>query len=78
MSVQLNWIRQGGGIGVAHDFALPVVGGMRRLLTDKVSLRRSFYLVRHADDRTIPRLARFADLLMRGIRAELTRLEALA
>ena len=78
VSVQLNWIRQGGGIGVAHDFALPVVGGIRRLLTDRISLTRSFYLVRHADDRTIPWLTRFAELLMRGIRTELSRLEALA
>ncbi|MEP4195417.1 MAG: LysR family transcriptional regulator [Aliishimia sp.] len=78
VAVQLNWIRQGGGIGVVHDFALPVVGGLTRILTDKVSLRRHFYLVRHADDRRDARLTHFSELLMRGFRAELTRLEALA
>ena len=66
VSVQLNWIRQGGGIGIAHDFALPVMGGMTRILTDQISLRRSFYLVRHADDRRNERLKRFAEALIRG------------
>lgn len=78
VSVQLNWIRQGGGVGIAHDFALPVMGGMTRLLTQQISLTRSFYLVRHSDDRQNPRLQRFAEALMGGIRAEVARLEALA
>lgn len=78
VAVQLNWIRQGGGIGVAHDFALPIVGGMQRILLDKLSLQRHFYLVRHADDRRDARLNRFADLLLRGVRGELARLEAMA
>ncbi len=78
VAVQLNWIRQGGGIGVVHDFALPVVGGLTRILTDKVSLERTFYLVRHADDRRDARLTRFAEALLAECRAELGRLEALA
>ena len=78
VSVQLNTIRQGGGIGVVHDFALPVVGGLRRLLTDKVSLVRSFYLVRPKEDRLNPRLKRFADALLQELRGEIRRLEALA
>ncbi len=78
VAVQLNWIRQGGGIGVVHDFALPVVGGLRRVLTDKLSLRRTFHLVRHADDRRDARLSQFTDALLRGLRAELRRLEAMA
>ena len=77
-SVQLNWIRQGGGIGVAHDFALPVVGGVTRILTDKLSLERHFYLVRHADDARDRRVTRFATALLSGLRAEVSRLEALA
>lgn len=77
VSVQINWIRQGGGVGVVHDFALPAVTGVRRVLTDQFSLTRSFYLVRHEDDRRLERLTRFAQLLSDGIRREVTRLERL-
>lgn len=78
VSVQLNWIRQGGGVGIVHDFSLPLVGGLERVLVDSVHLTRSFYLVRHSDDRNIARLNRFADQLVRGLRSEISRLEALA
>ncbi|MEO0750969.1 MAG: LysR family transcriptional regulator [Pseudomonadota bacterium] len=74
-SVQLNWIRQGAGIGIAHDFALPAFAGLRRVLADKISLTRSFYLIRHADDRRLERLNRFAEALLVGLKAEVTRLE---
>ena len=78
VSVQVNWIRQGGGIGVAHDFSLPATPGVRRILMDAVSLTRSFYLIRHADDQRNARLSRFAEDLATGLRAEVARLEALA
>ncbi|THH38350.1 LysR family transcriptional regulator [Aliishimia ponticola] len=78
VSVQTNWIRQGAGIGIAHDFALPVIGGIKRVLINEISLTRSFYLVRHSDDRKIARLNRFADRLLSGLRDEVNRLEALA
>ena len=77
VSVQINWIRQGGGVGVVHDFALPAVTGVRKVLTDQFSLTRSFYLVRHEDDRRIERLNRFAALLSEGVRREVARLERL-
>lgn len=77
VSVQLNFIRQGGGIGVVHDFALPAAPTLRRVLTEDVSLKRSFYLIRHADDRRNARLTRFAEALGFGLRAEVMRLEAL-
>jgi len=76
VSVQFNWIRQGGGVGIVHDFAIPSAKGLVRLLTDQVSLTRSFYLIRHADDRRMDRLNRFAAALADGIRREVTRLEA--
>ncbi|MFK7868376.1 MAG: LysR family transcriptional regulator [Roseobacter sp.] len=78
VSVQLNWLRQGSGIGIAHDFALPAAPGVQRVLTDQVSLTRSFYLIRHLDDRKNTRLTRFAEVLGAGLRAEVARLEALA
>ena len=75
-SVQLNWARGGAGICIVHDFAIPTYPQLQRILTDQVSLTRSFYLVRHADDRKVERLNRFADLLIPKIRAELRKLEA--
>lgn len=78
VSVQINWIRQGGGIGIAHDFSVPAMPGVRRILTDQISLTRAFYLIRHADDQRNLRLSRFAQALTAGLRAEVARLEALA
>lgn len=76
VAVQFHWLRQGKGIGIVHDFALPTAPGLRRVLRDTVSLSRSFYLVRHADDRRLERMNRFASALVDGMRAELARLEA--
>ena len=76
VSVQLNLIRQGAGVGVVHDFALPAAPGVHRVLTGAFGLTRTFHLVRHADDRKLPRLDRFAEALTAGLRAEMARLEA--
>ena len=78
VSVQLNLVRQGAGIGVLHDFSLPRLHGARRVLPEQFTLTRSFYLVRHADDRRLERQNRFAMALVDGIRAEVARLEAQA
>ncbi len=75
VAVQFQMIREGLGIGVVHDFALPAAEGLIRVLPDAFSLRRSFYLIRHQDDRRVARLNRFADLLVRELRRELQRLE---
>lgn len=75
VSVQFQWIRQGAGLGIVHDFALPAAPGLRRVLTDHVSLSRSFYLVRHADDRRNERLNRLTKALIKGVREEIKRLE---
>lgn len=77
VSVQLNMLRQGAGVGVVHDFSLPFAAGVRRILTDAVSLTRAFYLIRHVDDAQNLRLARFADLMAAGLRAEVSKLEAI-
>jgi DNA-binding transcriptional LysR family regulator len=74
-SVQFNWVRGGHGIGIVHDFAMPSARGMVKVLPELVSLRRSFYLIRHADDRRLERMNRFAEALCEGIRAEVARLE---
>lgn len=75
VSVQVQMIRQGGGVGIVHDFSVPFVPGLRGVLTDSVRLRRSFYLIRHLDDQRNQRLSRFAELLSAGLRAEVAALE---
>ncbi len=77
-SVQLNWARQGAGICIAHDFALPTYPDLVQILPDQVALTRSFYLIRHADDRRVERLNRMAETLAAALRHEIMRLEALA
>ncbi|MDQ2065544.1 LysR family transcriptional regulator [Xinfangfangia sp. CPCC 101601] len=76
VSVQLNFLRQGAGLGVVHDFALPAAPELVPLLADEIRLHRSFWLIRHADDARVPRLTRFAEALIREARAEMGRLEA--
>ena len=76
VSVQFNWIRQGSGVGIVHDFAIPFAKGLVKLLPDQISLTRSFYLIRHADDRRMDRLTRFALALAEGLKREVARLEA--
>lgn len=75
ISVQLNFLRQGAGLGVVHDFALPAAPELQRVLADQISLERAFWLIRHADDARVDRLNRFAEALVREARAEIARLE---
>lgn len=77
VSVQLNWLRAGAGVGVVHDFALPAAPELMQVIPDQVALTRSFWLIRHADDGRVERLNRFADLLATGLRREVLRLESL-
>ncbi|MCC5966973.1 MAG: LysR family transcriptional regulator [Natronohydrobacter sp.] len=75
VAVQFNLIRHGAGLGVVHDFALPSDPDLVRVLPNLFSLTRSFYLIRHLDDRRVSRLNRFAEVLKRALRRELVRLE---
>ena len=77
VSVQFNWVRSGAGVAVVHDFALPTAPDVARILPAALSLTRSFYLIRHADDRKVDRLNRFAEALVAGLQAEVARLEAI-
>mgnify|MGYP000020578722 CR=1 FL=1 len=78
VSVQLNMIKAGLGIGVIHDFCLPHVPELNRILQDQFRLKRSFYLIRHADDRKVERLTRFADLLVAEMKSVVETLEGRA
>jgi DNA-binding transcriptional LysR family regulator len=73
VSVQLNLLRHGAGVGVVHDFALPAAPNLQRILMDEVHLTRAFWLIRHEDDARAERLTRFADQLTREVRAEMAR-----
>ena len=75
VSVQLNWLRHGAGLGVVHDFALPAAPELQRVIPDQIALTRAFWLIRHADDGRVDRLNRFATTLTTEFRAEMTRLE---
>lgn len=77
VSVQIKLAAEGTAICIAHDFSLPAHRMLRKILTDKVSLTRSFHLVRHQGDQRSERLNRFAQALSKGIRDEVSRLEAL-
>ncbi|MDO8884913.1 MAG: LysR family transcriptional regulator [Pseudotabrizicola sp.] len=77
VSVQLNLLRAGAGVGVAHDFALPFAPELVKVLPGALSLTRAFWLIRHEGDAHSARLARFANLLADGIRREVHRLESL-
>ncbi|MDP3959283.1 MAG: LysR family transcriptional regulator [Pseudorhodobacter sp.] len=77
ISVQLNWLRHGAGVGVVHDFAMPSAPELVKLVPDQIHLTRAFWLIRHADDGRVERLNRFADLLAQGLRREVARLEAM-
>lgn len=77
VSVQINWVSRGGGVGIVHDFSIPFVPDVQKILTEQVSLTRGFYLVRHAGDRRLERLNRFSEALCDGLRREVARLETL-
>ena len=63
---------------MVHDFALPAAPDLVCILPQEISLTRSFWLIRHADDGRVERLSRFAALLVQGVRKEVLRLEASA
>ena len=69
-SVQLRWVATAAGIGILHDFALPQAGRMVRLLTEELSLTRSFYLL-------VKLGAQALSDLTEGMREEVARLEGL-
>lgn len=77
VSVQMQTIRAGAGLGIVHDFAIPFTPGVVPVLTDEISLTRSFWLLRHADDRASRRLTLLAEALAQAFRREVARLEAL-
>lgn len=70
-AVQLQMLNAGAGVGVVHDFALPAGPDLRPVLTDHIHIERTFYLVRHADDRHSDRMSRVTSAVLQGMRAAL-------
>ena len=77
VSVQFNWLRAGAGVAIVHDFAIPSAPEIAKVLPDDFALARSFWLIRHEDDRRSERLNRFEEEHAQGVRREVARLEAL-
>ncbi len=71
VSVQLAFLRAGAGLGVVHDFALPDAPELHLILPEALELKRTFWLIRHADDARVERLNRFATVLTEGLRHEI-------
>ncbi|PRY22710.1 DNA-binding transcriptional LysR family regulator [Aliiruegeria haliotis] len=73
VAVQYHMVRQGAGLAVVHDFALVGDSAMQRVLPEAFALKRSFYLIRHADDARVRRLSQFSDLLVEGMRRQMAK-----
>lgn len=78
VTVQVQLLRQGAGVGFIHDFALPEAPELRRVLASEIALTRSYWLVRHQADRGSERLDRIGAALVQGLRAEIAEAEARA
>ncbi len=49
---------------------MPSAPELVKVLPDEISLTRAFWLIRHADDRRVERMNRFADRARQGLRRE--------
>ena len=75
VSVQVNLLNQGAGIGIVHDFVLKEFPKLKKILPDQISLERNFYLVRHEADIRVGRQKRFAERLTAELRETVRQLE---
>ena len=76
VTVQLAMLRQKAGVGIVHDFALPAAPELTRVMTERLSLNRTYHLIRHEADRHSDRLTQVAGWLITGLRRGIARLEA--
>jgi len=63
IAAQQAAVASGLGLGVLHVFAAEQVPELVRVLPDAVEIRRSYWLVLHADQRHLPRIRVVADFL---------------
>ncbi|MEO0358733.1 MAG: LysR family transcriptional regulator [Pseudomonadota bacterium] len=74
ISVQMNMLAAGAGIGVVHQFAMPFFPTLRPIIGTP-TLTRSFYMIRAAEDKKNQRLTTVAQLVLQNLRTEIARLE---
>lgn len=76
VSVQCQMIAKGLGAGIVHDFALPFLPNVTKVLQEQVHLQRAFFLVQHIEDAQGSRRAAFVRDLKKLMVLEIRRLEA--
>lgn len=69
--VQWQWLRQGAGVGLVHDFTLARDPDLVRVLHD-VAIRRSYFLSMRRADKQVPRMQRLRDLLQAAVVREVS------
>jgi len=69
--VQLRWALAGSGLCILPDFIAAEHPSLMQVLPDKITLNRSYYMVRHQDDDRIARINRAAELVVSQLRARL-------
>lgn len=75
VAVQFQLLKAQGGVGFVHDFALAEAPELRPVLPGLVRLKRSFWLVRHVDERSVPRVSKLSDAVLEGLRRVLAERE---
>ncbi|MCR9072508.1 MAG: LysR family transcriptional regulator [Alphaproteobacteria bacterium] len=66
--VQLRWLLAGAGVGILPDFIARAYPDLKPVRGDQISLKRSFYLIRHETDVRLKRVTAVADRVVAGIR----------
>lgn len=74
-TVQLNMVRAGLGVGVIHDFCFAHHRDVQKVLEQTFKLKRSYYLLRHSDDRKVERLSIVAERLAYHLKLVIAELE---
>lgn len=66
--IQLRWLLAGAGVGILPDFIAGAYPALKPVRGDQISLKRSFYLIRHETDVRVKRVSAVADRVVAGIR----------
>ncbi|MDF1790953.1 MAG: LysR family transcriptional regulator [Thalassobaculaceae bacterium] len=66
--IQLRWLRAGAGVCILPDFIARAYPELKAVRGDAISLKRSFYLIRHETDVRLKRVSAVADRVVTGLR----------
>lgn len=70
--VQWQWLRQGAGVGLVHDFTLVNDPELVRILP-QIAIQRSYYLTSRRADNRFDRMRKVREMLIRSIVAEMAK-----